>query len=213
MTAAARLLACLAVAFFGTCAYSADAVPADKPDLAKGATISANVCVACHANDGSRGSPANPILQGQHPDYLVKQLTEFKAGKRDNPIMKGIASTLSDADMKNVAAFYASKDVKPGFARNKDLAALGREDLSRRSRRPKRARMRRLPWPDRRRDSSAVPAAVSSARRIRGSAAPCLSRWRAAQQRADDGHCLEAERPRDQGACGLRCRPALIGGC
>lgn len=127
MIAAARLLACLAVALFGTCAYSADAAPADKPDPAKGATISANVCVACHANDGSRGSPANPILQGQHPDYLVKQLTDFKAGKRDSAIMKGIASTLSDADMKNVAAFYASKDVKAGFARNKDLAALGQK--------------------------------------------------------------------------------------
>ena len=41
--------------------------------------------MACHTTDGSRGSPANPILQGQHPDYLAKQLAEFKAGKRNNP--------------------------------------------------------------------------------------------------------------------------------
>jgi cytochrome c553 len=132
MKPAARVLTCLAVAFFGTCASAAEgasapaAAPAAvKPDPAKGAAISASVCVACHTNDGSRGTPANPILQGQHPDYLVKQLTEFKSGQRENPIMKGIASTLSESDMKNVAAFYASKDAKPGFAKNKDLAALG----------------------------------------------------------------------------------------
>ena len=70
-----------------------------KPDLAKGATISAGVCAACHTSDGSRGIPTNPILQGQHADYLVKQLQEFKAGKRDNPIMKPMASMLSDDDM------------------------------------------------------------------------------------------------------------------
>lgn len=101
------------------------AAPLAKPDLAKGGAISAQVCAACHTADGSRGSPANPILQGQHAEYLVKQLTEFKSGKRANAIMKGMATTLSDDDMKNVAAFYASKSAKPGFAKNKDTAALG----------------------------------------------------------------------------------------
>ena len=74
---------------------------------------------------GSRGSPANPIIQGQHAEYLVKQLTEFKAGQRNNPIMRGIASTLSADDMKNVSAFYATKQPKPGFAKNKDSVKLG----------------------------------------------------------------------------------------
>lgn len=96
-----------------------------KADLAKGQTIAGNVCVACHAFDGSRGSPANPIIQGQHPDYLVKQLREYKSRKREHPIMTGIASTLSDDDMKNVAAFYASKLARPGFATNKELALVG----------------------------------------------------------------------------------------
>ncbi len=105
-------------------AAEAAAAPA-RPDLAKGEATSVAVCAACHANDGSRGSPANPILQGQHPEYLVKQLIEFKAGKRDNPIMRGMASALSETDMKNVAAFYASKQAKPGFAKDKALAALG----------------------------------------------------------------------------------------
>jgi len=120
-----RLLFSLLLA---TCAASVaanEAAPAAKADLAKGEATSNGVCVACHTNDGSRGSPANPILQGQHPEYLAKQLAEFKAGKRENAIMKGFASTLSDDDMKNVAAYYASKKAKPGFAKNKELVALG----------------------------------------------------------------------------------------
>ena len=96
-----------------------------KPDLAKGQAISTNVCASCHTSDGSRGSPANPILQGQHPEYLVKQLTEYKLGKRANAIMMGMASALSEDDMKNVAAFYAGKQAKPGFAKNKELVSLG----------------------------------------------------------------------------------------
>ena len=106
-------------------AVANEPVKSTKPDVAKGQAISTNVCAACHSADGSRGSPANPILQGQHPEYLVKQLTEFKEGKRDNPVMKGMASTLSEEDMRNVAAFYASKDAKPGFAKNKESVALG----------------------------------------------------------------------------------------
>ena len=95
-----------------------------KPDLAKGAATAA-VCSACHSSDGSRGSPAQPILQGQHPEYLVKQLTNFKSRERVNAIMNGMAATLSEEDMKNVAAFYASKQAKPGFAKDADLAKLG----------------------------------------------------------------------------------------
>jgi cytochrome c553 len=106
-------------------AMAADAPAAAKPDLAKGQAKSNEVCVACHTNDGSRGSPANPILQGQHPEYLVKQLTEFKADKRQSAVMKGFASQLSEQDMKNVAAFYGSKQAKPGFAKSKDNVSLG----------------------------------------------------------------------------------------
>ncbi|MBL8331490.1 MAG: cytochrome c4 [Rubrivivax sp.] len=105
-------------------AWAADAKPAFKPDLAKGSTLSA-ACQACHTADGSRGAVANPILQGQHPEYLVKQLQEFKSGKRANAVMKGMAAPLSDEDMKHIAAFYASKQAKPGFAKNKDTIALG----------------------------------------------------------------------------------------
>jgi cytochrome c553 len=132
MNAVAASLSSLAVAVAGAIAVlaapvaaAADAKPAPKIDIAKGQAIATQVCGACHSFDGSRGAPANPIIAGQHADYLVKQLSEFKAGKRDNPVMKGFASALSDDDMRNVAAFYASKSAKPGSAKNKDLVVLG----------------------------------------------------------------------------------------
>ena len=124
MKPAASLLFCLLFASFATAAL-ANAAAAPKPDLAKGQAKSAEVCAACHTSDGSRGISPNPILQGQHPEYLAKQLIDFKAGKRENPIMAGMASNLSADDIKNVAAFYASKPAQPGFAKNKDLALLG----------------------------------------------------------------------------------------
>lgn len=108
----------------GAALASGTAAPA-KPDLAKGQAISTQVCAACHTADGSRGSPANPILQGQHADYLGKQLHEFKSGKRANAVMSGMVAALSEEDMRNVAAFYASKQAKPGFAKNKELVLLG----------------------------------------------------------------------------------------
>jgi cytochrome c553 len=105
-------------------ALAAEQKPAFKADIAKGQAAAAS-CLACHTADGSRGAPANPILQGQHPEYLVKQLQEFKSGKRKNAIMAGMAAALSEEDMKHIAAFYASKTAKPGFAKNKETVALG----------------------------------------------------------------------------------------
>ncbi len=128
MKSVAHVAASLAIALLLACSVTgsmAEGANAKKPDLAKGEATSTSVCAACHTNDGSRGSPANPILQGQHPEYLVKQLTEFKAGKRQNAIMSGMAAALTEEDMRNVAAFYAGKVAKPGFAKNKATVDLG----------------------------------------------------------------------------------------
>lgn len=106
--------------------FASDAAPkAAKPDLAKGEAIVAGVCAACHAPDGNSMIPMNPKLSQQHPEYLVKQLQEFKSGKRANPVMSGFASQLSDQDMRNVAYFLASKTAQPGFAKEKDTVAIG----------------------------------------------------------------------------------------
>ncbi|MCX7251871.1 MAG: c-type cytochrome [Burkholderiales bacterium] len=96
-----------------------------KPDLGKGAASFGQVCAACHAADGNSVIGANPKLAGQHPEYLVKQLTEFKSGKRANAVMSGMAATLSDEDMRNIGFWLASQKPVPGAAKDKDLVALG----------------------------------------------------------------------------------------
>jgi cytochrome c553 len=93
--------------------------------LAKGEATYTAVCAACHGADGNSGAPAYPKLAQQHPDYVVKQLQEFKSGKRANAIMSGMAAGLSDADMKNVAAWVGSKTSAPNFAKEKDMVVLG----------------------------------------------------------------------------------------
>ena len=54
------------------------------------------VCAACHGTDGNSAIPLNPKIAGQHPEYLYKQLTEFKSGKRNNAVMAGMVANLSD---------------------------------------------------------------------------------------------------------------------
>ena len=101
-----------------------------KPDVAKGKNIAETVCVACHGADGNSAIPANPILAGQGEQYLLKQLRDFKAtdGKpaaRKNDIMGGMASTLSDEDMKNVALYFSQQKQKPSAAIDEKLVAAG----------------------------------------------------------------------------------------
>jgi cytochrome c553 len=102
-----------------------------KPDPAKGDTIfnatpaNSQSCASCHAADGNSSIAANPKLAQQHPEYILKQLQDFKSGKRKSAIMKPLASALSDDDMRNIAWFVGSKKVKPGFAKDKELVSLG----------------------------------------------------------------------------------------
>jgi cytochrome c553 len=98
---------------------------AAAPDLAKGEASFGAVCAACHAPDGNSLIPANPKLAQQHPEYIIKQLTEFKAGKRENAIMNGMAATLSESDVINVAYWVTSKKATPGASKEKELVLLG----------------------------------------------------------------------------------------
>ena len=70
----------------------------------------AQVCAACHGPQGNKPTaPENPILAGQHYDYLVRALRDYKSGKRGNAIMKGFAASLSKQDIEDLAAWFASQ--------------------------------------------------------------------------------------------------------
>jgi cytochrome c553 len=119
---------CLAVAFAG----QAMAQGVAKPDPSKGQAIASQVCVACHMADGNSIQPVNPKLAGQIPEYLYKQLTNFKPqgnakAERENPIMAGMVANLSDADMRNVAAYFGAQALRPAAAEDKNLAAMGQK--------------------------------------------------------------------------------------
>ncbi|OGA65505.1 MAG: cytochrome C [Betaproteobacteria bacterium RIFCSPLOWO2_12_FULL_68_20] len=128
MSRALALLASAAALFAGP----ALAQGAAKPDLAKAQSLAGQVCAACHGADGNSAAPANPKIAGQFPEYLFKQLVNFKpqGGKkaeRENAVMSGMVANLSEADMKNLSAYYAGQKLKPAAAGDKELAALGQK--------------------------------------------------------------------------------------
>ena len=128
---AAALAVSASVSFAQQAAPAAGAAPAPaapapaKPDIAAGGARYASVCAACHGQDGNSAVPANPKLAQQHPEYIIKQLQEFKTGTRVSPVMRGFAAMLSESDMKNIAYWAASQKAKPGFAKDKELVTLG----------------------------------------------------------------------------------------
>jgi len=112
------------IAVFATVLFSAMNAQA-AGDAAKGATIATTVCVACHAADGNSVMPANPKLAGQHPEYITKQLKNFKAGTRANPVMGPMASTLSDEDVLNLSAYFGAQTTKAGSAKSNGAGSEG----------------------------------------------------------------------------------------
>jgi cytochrome c553 len=113
----------LSFAFSASAAETPAAVAsAEKNTVAQ---ITSTVCAACHNADGNSVITLNPKLAGQHPDYLVKQLTEFKSGKRANAVMSGMAAMLSDEDMKGVAAYFSNQNLVLGKAKTNGAGSLG----------------------------------------------------------------------------------------
>ncbi len=121
-----KLLAVAGLATAGFAFANSPAAPTAKADPAKGKVLVEQVCAACHGADGNSVAAANPSLAGQHADYIVKQLTEFKSGKRNNAIMLGMASSLSDQDMKNVAAWFGTQKPKAREAQDPKTMEAGR---------------------------------------------------------------------------------------
>jgi cytochrome c553 len=97
-----------------------------KPGDATAGQAKAAVCGACHGLDGNSSDAQYPKLAGQSEQYIVRQLTDFKAGKRQNPIMLGMATPLSEQDMHDIGAYFASKTPLPGVA-DQALVAHGEE--------------------------------------------------------------------------------------
>lgn len=95
------------IAAAATLAFAA--APALAGDAEAGKKKAAEVCAACHGPDGNSPTPDFPRIAGQYEDYLAKALSDYKSGKRDNPIMQGMAAPLSDAEIANLAAYYAKQ--------------------------------------------------------------------------------------------------------
>ncbi|MBS0194849.1 MAG: cytochrome c [Proteobacteria bacterium] len=94
------LAACLLLACTGTALAGGDAAAGAKK---------AQSCMACHGNDFNATADGQyPRLAGQYPDYIARVLHEYRDGGRDNPIMKGMASSLSDQDIQDIAAYVSS---------------------------------------------------------------------------------------------------------
>ena len=119
------LAAFLTAALLAASAMAADAPATPQADLAKGSESYGAVCVACHGADGNSSVPLQPTLAQQHPEYLMKQLLEFKSGKRVDAVMQGFAAMLSEDDARNISWWLASQEAKPGFATDKDLVLEG----------------------------------------------------------------------------------------
>ena len=110
---------------------AADPAPKRTVDLAKGKATAGAVCAACHMPDGNSAIAQNPILAGQHAAYIEKQLHNFrlkpgaKEPERNNAIMLGFASMLTEDDIANLGAFYATQKPNSAGAKRKELVAQG----------------------------------------------------------------------------------------
>lgn len=116
--------------FLSSQAYATSSITATEGDAEKGKEIAAGVCAGCHNANGNSIIPNNPILAGQIASYTFKQLMNFKEGedgepaKRVNAIMAPMVASLSEADMKDLAAYYAKQTPQSGMSKEKDKKLL-----------------------------------------------------------------------------------------
>lgn len=95
-------------------------------DAAKAVTLSANLCASCHGEDGNSVVPLFPKLAGQQAVYLLRELKDYKSGKRVSEVMGPIVSGLSEEDLANLAAFYASQKPAPGTVTEPSMLQVGK---------------------------------------------------------------------------------------
>lgn len=92
---------CFSLAMIFTAAVQADAAAGQSAYAAKG-------CIGCHGAGGVSAVATNPTLKGRSADFVSKNLTDFRSGARQNPIMNAMAAGLSDADIRNIADYIDS---------------------------------------------------------------------------------------------------------
>ncbi len=128
-------MALLALSSLTSVAYANQEAKPAKADAAKGEALYKNgdaargivACASCHGEAGNSTISVNPKLAAQHDAYLVKQLTEFASGARNNATMTAFAKSLTADDMKNVAVYLNAQKSAPGAAKNKDIVELGKQ--------------------------------------------------------------------------------------
>lgn len=123
-----RWLIALVAGALGPSAALAQGAPA--ADLAKAQQTATRACAACHGADGNSTLAANPVLAGQHADYTLKQLTNFrprdgKPAERPNAVMAGMVATLSVDELRELASYFETQRPAPRMARDADLVKLG----------------------------------------------------------------------------------------
>jgi cytochrome c553 len=118
------------LAYFSGAVFATAAMAQGDPDLARAQQLASKVCASCHAADGNSAQSANPVLAGQHAEYTLKQLSNFKPqdgkpAERSNPIMAGMVASLSAEDMSSLAAYFQMQKPAPQAARDAALVKAG----------------------------------------------------------------------------------------
>jgi cytochrome c553 len=116
----AAILACIGFAF--GIAYG----NAQAADEIKAASLANDVCGGCHGADGNSVAPVFPKLAGQQKVYLLRELKDYKSGKRVSEIMAPLVTSLSEEDLSNLAAYYAKQKAAPGVAGDAKLLSVGK---------------------------------------------------------------------------------------
>jgi cytochrome c553 len=133
MKRVALLSLIVAGALIGQSVQASDkAKAAPKGDAAKGQAIGSTVCAACHGADGNSTGPANPKLASQHPEYLFKQMKNFKAAEgkqpdRVDPIMNGMIAAFDEDQMRDIAAYFAGQKLVGDEAKSRETIELGKK--------------------------------------------------------------------------------------
>ncbi|MCX7148111.1 MAG: c-type cytochrome [Rhodocyclales bacterium] len=124
------VLLCAMAAFGARASDATKAAP--KGDAARGKTIVDTVCVACHGPDGNSPLAVNPKLAGQHPEYLLKQMKNFKGAdgkppERVNPVMNGMIAAYDEGQMRDLAAHFSAQTQKGEAAKNRETIEQGQK--------------------------------------------------------------------------------------